>query len=393
MPFQTHPNTYESKSHLMDDTLEIVPIGQEETSLRVLKNHQSGDIIELKDNVIMAAPVSEDEIVAIEAAIIDLNDIENKIKTRYMSQSIALEMQRYCPDIINDQRPIGFYTRTPSRTGMTVALEEVSEAKSTIFQKAKALATKIWEWFCEKITALYNKVRDRVQNIVTNVKAMRAHAKDRLTTQINVYKLYLIKSTEKSDNPDKKKVIATLKNIQVATFLEEKINPFFTKILEEKKFALNYPEYVQAFQKCSDDIYVAAKKFANGDTDVNPDSIEAHYQKLNSIFTKSKDGEIKSRDVLIVVSSIISNTSGYLIIANGIKDISENTDKRKVPDVSDSDQVSNLNKVVQSLLNILRMNADFIGVITDVQSIYNELLTGKAEEMFEKYVYEKIQAS
>lgn len=138
-------------SFLMDEQLEPINEGDEQTKLKLLKPHRAGDDIELLENVYIASPVSENEVVAFEAALIDLNDIEHSIRTNGMSQSIALEMTRLGTDMVSDTRPISSFSSMPSKVNAGLGLESILNKRVTIVDALKDKFNQIYEWLVTQL--------------------------------------------------------------------------------------------------------------------------------------------------------------------------------------------------------------------------------------------------
>ena len=110
---------------------------------------------ELRDDIDLIAAATED----LSVQLRDLDLLYQNIQTQgSMCQSIALEAQAIIPDFINDERPIGFFTKNPSRTLLSAALEEIEEEK-------KSTLVKIWDAFI----AFLKKVYQFITKIVTGV--------------------------------------------------------------------------------------------------------------------------------------------------------------------------------------------------------------------------------
>ena len=163
-------NLTAQNSFIMDETLETVPEGKEVVTLKILKRHHDGDSIELEDDVKIAAPVSDNEIAVLESMAIDLMDLENTIINKGMSQGIALEMMRYCPDIINDERSKNYFTMMPSNTGLKIALEEIDSQKKSLLERIKSTIAKIIAWLVEKYEYYKNKILPGKKKLEEEIK-------------------------------------------------------------------------------------------------------------------------------------------------------------------------------------------------------------------------------
>lgn len=84
---------------------------------------------ELRDDIDLIAAATEDLAVQMR----DLNLLQQNIKEQGgMCQSIALEAHALLPDFINDERPVEFFTKHPSRTQLTAALEDIDAGKKNV---------------------------------------------------------------------------------------------------------------------------------------------------------------------------------------------------------------------------------------------------------------------
>ena len=93
------------------------------------ENSTEGGEPELRDDLDLIAVATED----LEVQLRDLELLQQNIKEQGgMCQGIALEAHAILPDFINDERPIGFFTKYPSRTQLTAALEDIDAGKKNV---------------------------------------------------------------------------------------------------------------------------------------------------------------------------------------------------------------------------------------------------------------------
>lgn len=91
-------------------------------------------------------------IVVLESAFKELEYVAQDIKrSGGINQLIALEADRCIPGFINENNPIGFYTKAPSATNLKHALEAIDTKKAgiiaAIFAAIMAAFYKIYQWF------------------------------------------------------------------------------------------------------------------------------------------------------------------------------------------------------------------------------------------------------
>jgi hypothetical protein len=137
---------------LADDSMEA---GTTPTVVvNAFKDTPAGGDLELREDVDLIAATE-----GLEVQLRDLDLLKQSIQSQGgMSQSIALEAQALMPDFISDARPIGFFTKMPSRTQLTVALEEVEE-------KEKSTLRKIWDF----IIGLLKRIAKAIVQFFTGI--------------------------------------------------------------------------------------------------------------------------------------------------------------------------------------------------------------------------------
>lgn len=138
---------------LADDSME--PKDAPAVTIQAFKDTPEGDVPELAEDIDLIAVATEE----FEIRMRDLELLRESISTHGgMSQTIALEAQVLLPNFINEERPLGFFTKHPSRTMLNAALEEVEAEKKTMLEK-------IWDF----IIRLLKKVYDAVVSFFKNV--------------------------------------------------------------------------------------------------------------------------------------------------------------------------------------------------------------------------------
>ena len=103
---------------------------------------------ELRDDIDLIAAATEE----LSVKLRDLDLLQQSIKSQGgMSQSLALEAQAIMPGFVSDDRPLGFFTKNPSRTMLSVALEDIENEK-------KSVIAKIWDTFIAFLKKIYQFV-------------------------------------------------------------------------------------------------------------------------------------------------------------------------------------------------------------------------------------------
>jgi hypothetical protein len=93
---------------------------------------EPGDVPELRDDLDLIAVATEE----FEIKLRDLSLLQDMIRDEGgMSKHVALEAHAIMPDFLNDDRPIEFFTKTPSRTQLTAALEEIGNEKKSLIKR------------------------------------------------------------------------------------------------------------------------------------------------------------------------------------------------------------------------------------------------------------------
>lgn len=116
---------------ILDDSTEKPD--DKQVVLKVFKDTaEPGEVPELDEDIDLIAVATEE----FGAAMRDLQLLgESIVAAGGMSTTIALEAQALIPDFINDDRPLGFFSKHPSRTMLNVALEEIAEEKKNVVKR------------------------------------------------------------------------------------------------------------------------------------------------------------------------------------------------------------------------------------------------------------------
>lgn len=134
---------------LADDSME--PKEEPVVTVKAFKEDTDGDVPELRDDIDLIA-------VAVEELEISLRDLEllraSIHNQRGMSQSIALEAEALMPGFLKDECPVAYFSKHPSRTLLSYALEEIDDKKKGFFDKFK-----------EFISEMFKKVVDWLKNL------------------------------------------------------------------------------------------------------------------------------------------------------------------------------------------------------------------------------------
>lgn len=110
---------------------------------------------ELRDDIDLIAAATEE----LSIQLRDLDLLRQSIQAQGgMSQSIALEAQAVIPGFLTDDRPIGFFTKHPSRTLLSVALEDIENEK-------KGALARIWDAFIAFLKKVYQFITKTITGI------------------------------------------------------------------------------------------------------------------------------------------------------------------------------------------------------------------------------------
>lgn len=128
---------------------------------------------ELRDDLDLIA-VGTEALEALEVQLRDLQLLQASIAEHQgMNQSIALEADALMPGFLNDDRPVAFFTKHPSKTMLAVANEEIGDQKKGILAKIRdfivAMYQKVVAWF----KALIEKFRSKGLASGENVKLLQ----------------------------------------------------------------------------------------------------------------------------------------------------------------------------------------------------------------------------
>lgn len=136
---------------------------------------------ELRDDIDLIAAATEDLVVQMR----DLNLLQQNIKEQGgMCQSIALEAHALLPGFISDERPVEFFTKHPSRTQLSAALEDINSGKKNIVLRMieaivafiKRIAKKIKDFFI--VSEEQKQAWKEQQEFAKNYKGPKGEKKD-----------------------------------------------------------------------------------------------------------------------------------------------------------------------------------------------------------------------
>lgn len=142
-----------------DDSLEPTPAeAGQQVVVHAFKDEGVDGEPQLRDDIDLISTACE----SLEVQLRDLELLKQSIVgQKGMNQSIALEAESLMPGFINEDRPIGFFTKHPSKTLLNAALEEVEEKTGGIVEKIKnfviEMIKKIVDWFKGVIAAVQKK--------------------------------------------------------------------------------------------------------------------------------------------------------------------------------------------------------------------------------------------
>lgn len=163
---------------LLDDVME----DKDQLPVKAFKEMTPGEVPEISDHVtLIAAPIPDAETdgsdgivektgeiasVAIEeyqVAMRDLVLLSDRIHAEGgMSLSIAQESLVVLPGFVNDDvRPMGYFTKHPSQTQLSEALEAIEETKKSAFSKV-----------VDKVIAFINAVIERAKGALDKIKSL-----------------------------------------------------------------------------------------------------------------------------------------------------------------------------------------------------------------------------
>lgn len=140
---------------LADDSTEPKP---PTVTVQAFKDTAQGDEPELRDDIdLIAAPATEELFIQLR----DLRLVRESIRTNGgMSQSIALEAHAIMPEFINEERPVGFFTKMPSKTMLAAALEDIGKEEKSTVQRMLDAITNFIKQVIERIQTFFEKRQD-----------------------------------------------------------------------------------------------------------------------------------------------------------------------------------------------------------------------------------------
>lgn len=150
---------------LADDSME--PKELPAVTLDVFKSNPEDETVpELRDDVDLIA-ATEDYAIALR----DLSLLEDSIREQGgMTRQLALEAHAIMPEFLHDDRPVEYFTKMPSKTLLSAALEDIGGEKKSLL---KRMVEKIREF----IAKLIKRIKDYFIVDPEKVKAEREFAK------------------------------------------------------------------------------------------------------------------------------------------------------------------------------------------------------------------------
>lgn len=136
---------------LADDSTELKP---PTVTVHAFKDSRAdGEEPELRDDIdLIAVPATEDLFIRLR----DLELLRDSIRDNGgMSATIAMEAQAIMPDFINEERPIQFFTKMPSRTMLSAALEDIGKDQKGTVARLVEMITEFIKKLVARITAYF----------------------------------------------------------------------------------------------------------------------------------------------------------------------------------------------------------------------------------------------
>lgn len=293
---------------------------------------------ELRDDLDLIAVATED----MEIQLRDLELLQQTIQERGgMSQSIAMEAQTLLPDFINEERPIEFFTKHPSRTQLNAALEEIDSGKKNILQKA-------WDAIIAFLQRIGRAIRNFLVKTDIDAEKQRAEKADEIL---------------KSKKADKKPVdfaadvVSKIGKTQLATI----------HVIEEDR------DFIPTYMKCvSDGNEIKAPTRSTNEQQLEDAVVKATelvqgLDKLSEsiLHTEQLDSEEMAQPLLQALEKGISiNGSENAAYLNSVSSIQETLRKHELliktaedykRDVASEDIVSAMSKLATAFLKQFKL--------------------------------------
>lgn len=163
------------KYFLADDSMEtpVNPI----VTIKAFKDGEEGEEApELRDDIDLIAAATEELSIQLRGLELFKDSITN---AGGMSQSIALEHLELLPNLINDEQPVGCFTKYPSKTLYAVALEEADTKEKNLFEKFKEFLISMFKRLTEWLKSFIHKDEVKLLSTKENV-ALLTNAKQTL---------------------------------------------------------------------------------------------------------------------------------------------------------------------------------------------------------------------
>lgn len=267
---------------LADDSLEekVNPV----VTIKAFKDGEEGeDAPELRDDIDLIAVATEELSITLRSLELFKHRVASE---KGMSQTIALESLDTIPALITDERPVGFYTKFPSRTMLAAALEDASNEERSVVKK-----------FVDFIVAMYKRVAEWLRGLINKDQVKALFSKENTALLSNAEQT--LNKTKEAASKDAQLVLAYVKTV------EEKINTV--------KAAGQNDEQVKSISPKIDQVLLFAQSLAKNET-----ATAVRLAELNVLLTKlpyvrKYIGNVQDVNALLVTHDNTTNEVNALV--------------------------------------------------------------------------------
>jgi len=207
----------------LDDAIEVTqpksePVTDSEFDEVVFDNSTPGEVPDISKEVdiVVVGYDKLDDIRYLKKDILDSNG---------MNKQLAMEAQAIIPTFLNEDRSLGFFTDSTTKTQFKATLESIDEERVGIIKRIIESIKSFFSSIVEYLKKIYQKIRD---HRFGKLEEMQAYG--------DIYKPDVKAAVDKMEDitKDKKHEVDTLKNTIKSKFQEIDAEAYFTEL--EKRF-------------------------------------------------------------------------------------------------------------------------------------------------------------
>lgn len=342
---------------LPDDSME--PKAAPAVTIKAFKeDSDEGGTPELRDDLDLIAVATEN--LSVQMRDLDLFK-EHLALSGGINQNIALESHSLLPNLISDEHPIEFFTKHPSRTMLSAALEEVQDEKKGLLEKIKNfvvdMITRVVEWFKKLFTG------DKAKELATKEN-----------TQLLAGIKTTISETAQASKEAENVATASLKDIG------DKIEALKQKQEAQQQEAKEHAEKIQKIGQLQQ--YVNTIKA----TEFGPHALVG---ELNSQLAKMPIVRKILANINEINPVLFSHRNNTALVNRLIRDIKNCVDKNDYQGLQAIMDDGRFSQVAEEANKLAQVMVEFKALPTDytVESMDKFLVLANASQFFTAYSY------